>query len=224
MRAHGGSHSDVSDPGENPSGDAGTGRGITFPRTYDLLLRIMTRGREHQYRNDVLDLAGVARGHRVLDVGCGSGTQAIATYRRVQPGGSVIGVDISENMLAAARRKARRAGTDISFQWADATGLPFEGRSFDVVTITTVLHMMPPSRQRLGVREAARVLKRGGRLLLIDYAGKPEERSHWTARHGRHGLFDLYSLKPNLSDEGMAEIDSGPLNWLSLHFRRAVKQ
>jgi ubiquinone/menaquinone biosynthesis C-methylase UbiE len=53
------------------------------------------------------------------------GTQAIATHCRVQPEGSVVGVDVSENMLATARRKARRAGIDIAFHHADAARLPF---------------------------------------------------------------------------------------------------
>lgn len=154
----------------------------------------------------------------MLDIGCGTGTQAIATYRRVQPAGSVVGVDVSENMLATARRKARGAGVDIAFHHADAARLPFEDGRFDVVTITTVMHMIPLSRRRLCLSEASRVLRRGGRVLLIDYAGNPQERSHWTAKHGRHGLFDLHSLSESLSDEGLDELDGGPLQWLSLHF------
>jgi ubiquinone/menaquinone biosynthesis C-methylase UbiE len=209
---------------ERNEAEAGAGRGIGFPRTYDLLLRIMMRGREKHYRKDLLDLADIAPGHSVLDIGCGTGTQAIAVHRQVQPEGSVIGVDISRKMLAAAGRKARRAGADIVFQWADATRLPFEDVGFDVVTVTTVLHMVPPDRRRLCIGEAARVLKRGGRLLLIDYAGKPEERRHWTARHGRHGTFDLYSLREPLAEAGLSEVDSGPLNWLSLHYLRATRR
>src|SRR5919109_324212 len=148
-------------------------RGIGFPRLYDLLLLVLTRGRDRAYRENLLDLAKVAPGQRVLDVGCGTGTQAIAAWRRTQPGGTVTGVDISEKMLAAARRKARRACLDIPFHRADAAELPFEEGSFDVVTITTVLHMVPEGRRRLCLREVARVLRPGGRLLVIDYAGDP---------------------------------------------------
>jgi ubiquinone/menaquinone biosynthesis C-methylase UbiE len=213
----------AADLGRNEA-KAGASRGIGFPRTYDLLLRIMTRGRVKQYRKDLLDLANIAPGHSVLDIGCGTGTQAIAIHRQVQPEGSVSGVDISKRMLAAARRKARRAGADIVFRWADATQLPFEDVGFDVVTVTTVLHMVPSDRRCLCIGEAARVLKRGGRLLLIDYAGRSEERRHWTARHGRHGAFDLYSLRETLMEAGLSEVDSGPLNWLSLHFLRATRR
>jgi ubiquinone/menaquinone biosynthesis C-methylase UbiE len=210
--------------GPRAAGDAEANRGIHFPRLYDLLLLILTRGRDRAYREDLLDLADVAAGHCVLDVGCGTGTQAIAAWHRAQPGGSVVGVDISEKMLAAARRKARLAGLDIAFHHADMARLPFEDDRFDVVTIATVMHMVPQCRHRLGLREAARVLKRGGRLLLIDYAGDLEDRRHWTAKHGLHRLFDLHSLRDRLSEEGFEKIDGGPLHWLSLHFLRATRK
>jgi SAM-dependent methyltransferase len=206
------------------AGAAEANRSIDFPRLYDLLLLILTRGREQAYRANLLDLGGVASGHRVLDVGCGTGTQAIAMWRRSQPGGAVVGVDIADKMLAAARRKARRAGLDITFHHADAAQLPFENDWFDVVTITTVMHMVPPSRQRLCLREAARVLRPGGRLLLIDYAGDPEDRRHWTAKYGPHRVFDLHSLREPLSEEGFVDIEGGPLDWLGLHFLRGTKR
>jgi SAM-dependent methyltransferase len=219
-------------PSENARAEDGTAaaggieasRGICFPRHYDLLLLILTRGRDRAYREDVIDLAGVAPGDRVLDIGCGTGTQAIATARRSQPGGSVVGVDISEKMLAAARRKAHRAGLSIAFHQADAAQLPFEDERFDVVTFTTMMHMVPESRRQLCLREASRVLRHGGRLLLIDYAGDPEARKHWSARLGPHGRFDLHSLRGPLSAEGFAEIDGGPLDWLCLHFLRGRKR
>src|SRR5258708_37065863 len=94
--------------GSSAAGGTEANRGIGFPRLYDLLLLILTRGRDRAYREDLLDLAGVAPGHHVLDIGCGTGTQAIATWRRSQPGGSVVGVDISEKMRATARLNARR--------------------------------------------------------------------------------------------------------------------
>jgi ubiquinone/menaquinone biosynthesis C-methylase UbiE len=214
----------VTQAGVKAAVGAEASRGIGFPRLYDLLLLFLTQGREQVYRKDLLDLADVAAGHRVLDVGCGTGTQAIAAWRRSQPGGSVVGVDISEKMLAAARRKARRAGLEIAFHHADLAQLPFNDARFDVVTITTVMHMVPQCRRRLCLREASRVLRRGGRLLLIDYAGDPADRRHWTAKHGLHRLFDLHGLRDPLSEEGFEEIDGGPLRWLSLHFLRATKK
>jgi ubiquinone/menaquinone biosynthesis C-methylase UbiE len=205
------------------TGNTEANHGINFPRVYDLLLLVLTRGRDRAYREAVLNLASVAAGDAVLDIGCGTGTQAVATWRRTQPGGSVVGVDISDKMLAAARRKVRRAGLDISFHHADAAELPFDNDRFDVVTVTTVMHMIPESRRRLCLTEAWRVLRHGGRLLLIDYAGDPHCRRHLTAKHGLHGRFDLHSLRDPLSEAGFEGINDGPLDWLSLHFLRGTK-
>jgi ubiquinone/menaquinone biosynthesis C-methylase UbiE len=196
---------------------AETNRGIDFPRIYDLVVLLLARGREERYREAVLDLVGILPGDRLLDIGCGADTQAIAAWRRVQPGGSVTGVDISEKMLAAARRKAGLAGLDLGFHRADAAVLPFAEASFDVVSFSTVLHMIPDDRRRLSLREAARVLRPGGRLLLVDYAGDGASRRHLSAKHGPHGRFDLHALRDTVAEEGFTAVEGGPLGWLSLH-------
>ncbi len=69
---------------------------------YDLLLRILWRGLERIYREKVVQLAGIGTGESVLDVGCGTGTLAIAAKRRVGPTGKVIGIDASPEMIARA--------------------------------------------------------------------------------------------------------------------------
>lgn len=197
---------------------------FAWPRLYDALLLFLTRGRVREYREDLLDLAGIGAGHQVLDVGCGTGTQALAIAHRAGPEGFVAGIDRSSNMLALARRKARRSGLDIALERADATSLPYRGECFDIVTITTVLHAVRVGEHRRCVREAARVLKSGGRVLLVDFAGDPGQRRSWIARHGIHGRFDLHDIQGLLSREGFEEIDRGPLDWLGLHYLRGTKR
>lgn len=111
-------------------------------------------------------------GQNLLDIGCGSGrvTRAIkAAYPKAQ----VTGIDPSGRSLATAMRKARDKGLDISFVNASAERLPFPDGSFDVVFSSMAFHHMPTGVKVLAVREAYRVLRQGGILMLVD-VGKPE--------------------------------------------------
>jgi ubiquinone/menaquinone biosynthesis C-methylase UbiE len=81
---------------------------------YDLLIWLLTLGRERRFREMLLDHARLQPGESVLDVGCGTGTLAIAAKRRVGPEGSVVGIDASQAMIARAIRKARKAGVDVT--------------------------------------------------------------------------------------------------------------
>ncbi len=82
--------------------------------------------------------------------------------------------------------------------------------------------MLGDARQEQCLAEAKRVLRAGGRLLLIDYAGPLAER-RWSARHGPHGRFDLDRMRQPFIDMGMEQVRSGPLRWASLHFLTGMK-
>lgn len=118
-----------------------------------------------------------APGARVLDVGCGTGTQ-LARY--VEAGCRVSGVDASPAMLARARA---RLGTDADLREGDATELPWPDASFDVVVCSLVLHELPAQTRGAVVREVSRVLAPGGRFVVVELAGGPVRglRGHLTA-------------------------------------------
>src|SRR5215212_8364213 len=107
---------------------------------YDLLAWLLALGRERALRERLVDLAGIAPGDTVLDVGCGTGTLAIAAKRRVGTTGTVRGIDASPEMIELARRKAAKAGADITFQAAVVEALPFPDGHFDAVLSTLMLH------------------------------------------------------------------------------------
>ncbi len=109
-------------------------------------------------------LIGDARlhpGERVLDLGSGTGYPAFLAAQAVGNQGSVVGLDLSDEMLAVARRKAKAMGlTNVTFQTADVTTLPFEPSSFDAVLSRFCLMFLPDIP--MAVTQIARVLKPGG--------------------------------------------------------------
>jgi SAM-dependent methyltransferase len=136
------------------------------PRTY-AHWRATTLGRitEQVETELVFDLAGPLRDRRVLDIGTGDGTYALGAASR---GGLVTAIDRDPAMLEAARARATSLGLDIALQQGAAELLPFASASFDVVLAVTVLCFVPdPSA---AVREMARVLVPGGRLVLGELA------------------------------------------------------
>jgi ubiquinone/menaquinone biosynthesis C-methylase UbiE len=141
---------------------------IHWARTYDLILWFATRGEEQNLRRRFVDLARLQPGEVALDVGCGTGTLAIEVCERVGATGRVVGVDPSRQMIARARRKARRAGTSIDFQPGVIEHLSFPDHSFDIVLCTWVIHHVPKEIKQQGLSEIARVLKSEGRLLIVD--------------------------------------------------------
>jgi ubiquinone/menaquinone biosynthesis C-methylase UbiE len=116
-------------------------------------------------RREVVAMPQLQPGAKVLDVATGTGAQARAF---ASIAGDVIGIDISEPMLRIARRKSRF--TNLKFEQADATALPFPDASFDVSSISFALHEMPKSIRERTVAEMARVTKPGGTIVVVDYA------------------------------------------------------
>ena len=105
--------------------------------------------------------ARLRAGMQVLDLGSGSGYPAILDAEIVGPSGSVIGLDLAEQMLAVARRKATALGlANVTFRTADVTTLPFEANSFDAVTSRFCLMFLPEIPN--ATAEIARILRPGG--------------------------------------------------------------
>lgn len=138
------------------------------PHGYDRLVSLVTLGREKKLHNRILNLANIQANDRVLDVGCGTGALLMEATNRLGTAISCHGVDRSAEMLAYAREKAAALGISATFGEASADSLPFPDASFDVVFNTLMLHHLPVSMQTAAVLEMARVLRRGGRIVIVD--------------------------------------------------------
>jgi demethylmenaquinone methyltransferase/2-methoxy-6-polyprenyl-1,4-benzoquinol methylase len=137
-------------------------------RHYDVLNTVMSAGLHHQWRRRAADRAELSPGDAALDVCCGTGDLAFELSKRVEPGGSVVGCDFSEPMLDLAREKAtERAARGIRFEWADALALPYDAARFDALTVGFGVRNLADVDR--GLREMARVLRPGGRLVILEF-------------------------------------------------------
>ncbi len=138
-------------------------------RDYDRLNRIMTLGLDRRWRRHAVhQLSSPHCPLSALDVACGTGDMMVELARQ---GCTVTGVDLSQEMLAIARQKAAAANFQFSifnFQLADAEHLPFSDATFDTVTCAFGIRNFVHLEQ--GLCEMFRVLKPGGRLLLLEMA------------------------------------------------------
>jgi demethylmenaquinone methyltransferase / 2-methoxy-6-polyprenyl-1,4-benzoquinol methylase len=145
---------------------------------YDRANTVLSGGVHHLWRRKAVRWSGAKEGDRVLDCATGTGDLAIAFRKATGASGSVTGTDFVPEMLALARAKA----SDITFEVADVTKLPFDDASFDIASISFGIRNVGDPRQ--GIAEMARVVRPGGRVIVLEF-GQP--RSRWFG-----ALYDVY--------------------------------
>ena len=136
-------------------------------------------------KRPLIEQAEIKPGMHVLDIGCGTGSLAVA-IKKMYLDADVVGIDPDPDALAIAERKARRRRIAIKFDRGFADRMPYADTSFDRVFSSFMFHHLEANEKAATLAEIRRVLKRGGSLHLLDFT-----RSHGSAEHGqrvhRHG-------------------------------------
>lgn len=197
------------------------GKVLHWAFLYDVLAHVLFFDKEDRFRQRILDLARLRPGDPLLDIGCGTGTLALAARRRAGSEGRICGIDASPQMIMRATKKARQADANIEFRMAPAEALPFPDATFDVVLSTLMLHHLPDDILVRCLREALRVLKKGGCLLAVDFGGTPRKKS-FLRRLGHHHSFNLHRVVPSLKEIGFDGIETGEIGYFNLHYLRAL--
>jgi len=197
-----------------------TGKTIHRARLYDLLGAILMLGRGPAMRGRTIALAHLVPGERVLEVGCGTGEIALRAKARTGPRGFVAGIDPSPEMIAVARRKAARTNLDIDYRVAGVEALPFTDATFDAVLSSLMMHHLPEDLKPRALAEIRRVLRAGGRLLVVDFK-EPMSRLGrlepvWLVH--RRLPSDVRDLPGLLEAAGFAAVEAGPTGFGYLGF------
>jgi ubiquinone/menaquinone biosynthesis C-methylase UbiE len=155
---------------------------------YDPIVKLLGGDRA---RKALLDQAVIQTGHRVLDIGCGTGA-LVTLIKRLHPEVDVVGLDPDPKALTRARRKAERAGVTIRLDQGFSDELPYPDASFDRVFSSFMLHHLQAEEKEKSLREVRRVLKPGGSLHLLDFGGQESRQNGFLASlfHSSHSLKD----------------------------------
>lgn len=138
---------------------------------YDPILRLTMR--EVTFKSRLIDQADLRPGHRVLDLGCGTGTLTVQ-IKQSQPGAEVVGLDGDADILRRAAAKRDRAGVAFDLVEGFSDRLPFADGSFDRVLCSLLLHHLTTDAKRRTLAEVFRVLRPGGQVHVADW-GAPQD-------------------------------------------------
>jgi demethylmenaquinone methyltransferase/2-methoxy-6-polyprenyl-1,4-benzoquinol methylase len=135
---------------------------------YDVMNDLMSGGLHRAWKAYTVAVANVQPGDRVLDIAAGTGDLTRAFVRAAWPNGTVVHTDINEAMLRVGRDRLLDEGLSLPTLACDAERLPFANASFNLVSVAFGLRNM--THKDLALSEMARVLRPGGRLLVLEFS------------------------------------------------------
>lgn len=178
---------------------------------YDFFVRYFFTGKVKTMMQSTVTLANIQAGEQVLDIGCGTGTLAILAKKTTGQNAEIYGTDASPQMIDRARQKAEQEQVDIDFQTGLAEKIAFPDDTFDLVMNSLMMHHLTAELRQKAIIECYRVIKPGGRLLIVDF--EPPKaglyKSLLTIILGEMTSIDNTTIPPLLEDAGFTNIDIG---------------
>lgn len=191
---------------------------------YDTAASMLLMGKEPAIRQKTVELAQVQPGDHVLEVGCGTGALTLVAKAQTGPMGEVCGIDVAPEMIDLARGKSAQVGAEVVFQVGSVEAIPFPDNHFDVVLNSFMIYNMSSDEQRRkGFAEMRRVLKPGGRLLVVDFELPTQP---WLRRLAmlllgrRVAQRENYTLFSMMAEAGFVEIEAGQIELEVVSFVR----
>jgi ubiquinone/menaquinone biosynthesis C-methylase UbiE len=166
----------------------GMGRAWLLP-LYDVFTRLAGVRALHER---AVEIAGIAPGEAVVDVGCGTGNLSFAVLA-AQPDARVTGLDPDGTALRRATRKARRRGVSLTLVQGYADRIPAEDASLDHVLSSLALHHLDDDGRVAFARDARRALRPGGKITVVDFGGPAQDTDG--ARYPAHGHRAAHALR-----------------------------
>jgi demethylmenaquinone methyltransferase/2-methoxy-6-polyprenyl-1,4-benzoquinol methylase len=183
---------------------------------YDIMNDLMSMGVHRLWKRHFVATSGIPRGSKVLDLASGTGDIAALLHKHVGAGGEVTLSDINPSMLGEGRRRMENKGivSRVNYALANAESLPFPDKHFDAVTIAFGLRNV--TRKSVALAEMHRVLKPGGRVLILEFSRVKSETLE--------KLYDLYSFSilPKLG--GLVASDEDSYRYLAESIRKHPDQ
>ena len=149
-------------------GQAGAQRAPFWVRHYDIVVNLVTMGRTKRIHRQTLALTGLQPDEALLDIGCGTGMLLMEAEKLMGNDGTLVGLDVEPAMIAQARSRAAKQRSNASFTVASISDIPYSDDSFDVAISSLMYHHLTPEEKENWAIELLRVLKPGGRVLVVD--------------------------------------------------------
>jgi ubiquinone/menaquinone biosynthesis C-methylase UbiE len=180
-------------------------------RYYDIVVNIVTLGKTRAMHQQTLSLVDLQPGDDILDIGCGTGLLLLAAEERVGNAGHLVGLDVESAMIEQAKRRAARKNSRALFEVASIEHIPYANASFDVAFSTLMYHHLTEPQRKMAFDELTRVLRPGGRIVLVDV--NPKRRSIVTSLPGHNRLkqddFVQSEVADRMRDAGLMVVQTG---------------